>query len=230
MPSRPALPQRSSLSPRLVDRLPSLSPRLTSPTSRRVVAGLLVVLALIAAVRPDPSRRTVTVVAAAVDLVPGAVVTADQVRLTDVDDDVVPTAPLLDVTDAVDRTVAGPVRAGEILTDVRLLGPALAAAGTADDDARIVPVRLADPRVADVLRIGDTVDVVRGSAESTLGDPGGGPPTASVLAERALVVLVSEAGTGAARRDRVVLIALPAAAATTVAAASLSDALTVVVR
>lgn len=166
-------------------------------------------------------------VTATVDLTPGVVVTADQVQMTAVEDDGAPTAPLTDLADAVDRTVAGPVRAGEILTDVRLLGPELAAAGTTDDDARIVPVRLADPSVADVLRIGDVVDVVRGAGDvpgvNSTSDP-------EVLADHALVVLVSEAGTGTSRRDRVVLIALPAAAATRVAAASLTDALTVVVR
>ncbi|MBT1193652.1 SAF domain-containing protein [Rhodococcoides kroppenstedtii] len=218
---------RSPLSPRLLDRLPALSPRLTSPTSRRVIASLLVVLALVAAVRPDPDRRTVTVVTATVDLTPGVVVTADQVQMTAVEDDGAPTAPLTDLADAVDRTVAGPVRAGEILTDVRLLGPELAAAGTTDDDARIVPVRLADPSVADVLRIGDVVDVVRGAGDVSGGDL---PSTPDVLADNALVVLASEAGTGTSRRDRVVLVALPAAAATRVAAASLTDALTVVVR
>ena len=56
------------------------------------------------------------------------------------------------------------------------------------------------------------------------------PSTPDVLADHALVVLVSEAGTATSRRERVVLIALPAAAATRVAAASLTDALTVVVR
>ncbi|MFW0871759.1 SAF domain-containing protein [Rhodococcoides corynebacterioides] len=218
---------RSPLSPRLLDRLPGLSPRLTSPAARRVIAALLAVLALVAAVRPDPDRRTITVVTAAVDLTPGVVVTADQVRATAVEDDTAPTAPLTDLADAVDRTVAGPVRAGEILTDVRLLGPELAAAGTTDDDARIVPVRLADPSVADVLRIGDVVDVVRGAGDVSGGDSASTP---EVLADHALVVLVSEAGTGTTRQDRVVLIALPAAAATRVAAASLTDALTVVVR
>ena len=192
-----------------------------------MIAGLLVVLALVAAVRPDPDHRTVTVVTAAVDLSPGVVVTAEQVRMTAVEDDTAPAAPLIDLADAVDRTVAGPVRAGEILTDVRLLGPELAAAGTTDDDARIVPVRLADPAVADVLRIGDVVDVVRGAGDVSGGDL---PSTPDVLADNALVVLVSEAGTGTSRRDRVVLVALPAAAATRVAAASLTDALTVVVR
>ncbi len=195
-----------------------------------MIAALLVVLALIAAVRPDPDRRTVTVVTATADLTPGVVVTADQVRLTAVEDDTAPTSPLTDLTDAVDRTVAGPVRAGEILTDVRLLGPELAAAGTTDDDARVVPVRLADPTVADVLRIGDVVDVVRGSNDVDSGSAAVSAAVPEVLAERALVVLVSEAGTGTSRRDRVVLLALPAVAATRVAAASLTDALTVVVR
>ncbi|MGN7134419.1 SAF domain-containing protein [Rhodococcoides corynebacterioides] len=221
---------RSPLSPRLLDRLPGLSPRLTSPAARRGIAALLAVLALVAAVRPDPDRRTITVVTAAVDLTPGVVVTADQVRTTAVEDDTAPTAPLTDLTDAVDRTVAGPVRAGEILTDVRLLGPELAAAGTTDDDARIVPVRLADPSVAEILRIGDVVDVVRGSDDLESPTGAGSVSDPEVLADHALVVLVSEAATGTSRRDRVVLIALPATAATRVAAASLTDALTVVVR
>ncbi len=55
-------------------------------------------------------------------------------------------------------------------------------------------------------------------------------PAATVLATDATVVLVSPESSGAGRRDRVVMLALPAPAAGAVATASLTDALTVTLR
>ncbi|PRC52097.1 flagellar biosynthesis protein FlgA, partial [Mycobacterium sp. ITM-2017-0098] len=59
----------------------------------------------------------------------------------------------------VGTTLAGPARRGEVLTDVRVLGPRLAESA-AGPDARIVPIPLADAALMDVLRPGDIVDIV----------------------------------------------------------------------
>ena len=53
--------------------------------------------------------------------------------------------------------LAGPVRAGEPLTDVRLVGASLAAAYPG---AVAVPVRLPDAGMAALLRVGDRIDLV----------------------------------------------------------------------
>ena len=115
------------------------------------------------------------------------------------------------------------MHAGETFTDLRVVGPRLAAAAAGSADARIVPIRLADAAVADVLRAGDRVDVV---GVEDAGGPGASKP-ARTLATDAAVVLVTATGD---RRgaERVVLLALDTEYATAVAGASLRTALTVV--
>ncbi|MBY6538345.1 SAF domain-containing protein [Rhodococcus sp. BP-349] len=212
------------LSARLFDRIPPMPPRLRSPAARRILAGALVALAAVSAYRTDPSRTEVPVVVAAADLTPGTYLTAADVTLTRVDSSLLADGTLRSVDEAVGRTVAGPVRSGEALTDVRLLGPRLASATLPSGDARIVPIRLADPELAQLLRAGDVVDVVR-AANSPDGDDASG-----VIAESATVVMVSAPSSGVSRREQLVLVALRADDASAVAAASLSDALTVLLR
>ena len=59
--------------------------------------------------------------------------------------------------DAVGRTLAAPLRAGEPVTDVRLVGPALAA-GAPGADA--LPVRLPDAGMVGAARAGDRIDLI----------------------------------------------------------------------
>ncbi len=158
-------------------------------------------------------------VVAARDLAPGTPLTDADVRLADFDPASVPSGTLTDIGDATAHTVAGPIRAGEPITDVRLLTSRLAEAAIDSPDARIVPVRLTDAGVTDLLREGDTVDVLTvGESEE---------PAARVLASKSVVVLVSPKSTGQRDSDRVVLVAMSPDDATTVAAASLVSALTV---
>lgn len=113
------------------------------------------------AVAPAPPATTPVLVAAH-DLRAGAVlgpgdVTTSRRPRSDVPDGAL-TAP------AVGRVVAGPVRAGEALTDVRLLGAALLPAGP----EVAVPVRVAEPGTAALVRAGDVVDVLSASPEGGL--------------------------------------------------------------
>ena len=182
--------------------------------ARRIAAGGLVVLAAVAALRPDPADGRAQVVVAARDLSPGAALTADDVRL---EMRLVPTIPdgsQSDVGSVVGATLAGPARRGEVLTDVRLLGRRLAESA-AGPDARIVPVRPADSALIDLVRPGDVVDVVAATEGSAQATP-------HVVATDAIVVSVSAKGRAQSTTgDRVVLVALPAAAANTVAGAAL---------
>ncbi|KQU39661.1 hypothetical protein ASG69_13150 [Rhodococcus sp. Leaf225] len=193
-----------------------------SSAARRILAAALVGLAVVSAYRTDPSRTEVPVVVTATDVAPGTSLTAADVTVTRVDSSLLADGTLRSVDDAVGRTVAGPVRSGEALTDVRLLGPRLASATLPSGDARIVPIRLADPELAQLLRAGDVVDVVRAAPDDT--------SSSGVIAESATVVMVSAPGSGVSRRDQLVLVALRADDASAVAAASLSDALTVLLR
>src|SRR5690606_1171995 len=56
------------------------------------------------------------------------------------------------------HVLAAPMRAGEPLTNARLLGPDLASAY--GDDLVAAPVRIADPGSVQLLKVGDRVDVL----------------------------------------------------------------------
>ena len=188
---------------------------------RRIAAALLALAAVVLFARDAAATDQVGVVVAARDLAPGAQLAPGDVRMAEFTPTMVPDGALGSVDEVGGHTVAGPVRAGEPITDVRLLSSRLAESAIDATDARIVPVRLSDAGVTDMLRSGDTVDVL------TVGEEGDDERTASVLATEAVVVLVSGQGAGRRDTDPVVLIAMSPVDATTVAAASLTNALTV---
>ena len=188
--------------------------------ARRVAAGALVVLAAVAALRSDPHGEQTQIIVAARDLTPGVELSAADVRLETRTATTVPDGYQSDVAAVVGATLAGPVRNGEVLTDVRLLGPRLAES-TAGPDARIVPLPLADSALLDLIRPGDVVDVLAATTSDT-----GADARPQLIATDAVVVLVSEKPKGAGTGSRVVLVALPAHAANDVAAAALGQSVT----
>ena len=215
----------SSLNPTILSRVSTLlRPDWTrTVAARRVAAGGLVVLAAAAAVRSNPDDDHAEVVVATRDLTPGAALTPDDVRLEKRSTTMLPDGAQADLAAVVGSTLAGPTRRGEVLTDVRLLGPRLAES-TAGPGARMVPLHLADGALIDLVRIGDVVDVL--VAPSTEADPGT-PATSKVVATDAVVVLVSaKQKVQAADGDRVVLVALPARVANTVAGSVLGQEVT----
>ena len=214
------------------DSLKSLNPSLPARISqwlrpdwsrtvlaRRIAAAGLVVLAGVAALRPNPDGERAQVVVAARDLSSGAALTADDLRLEKRLAPTIPDGSQSDIDTIVGSTLAGPTRRGEVLTDVRLLGRRLAESA-AGPDARIVPVHPVDGAVADLVRPGDVVDIVAASETSS-------QSTAKVVATGAIVVLVSaKQKAQAATSERVVLVALPAASANAVAGAALTQTVT----
>lgn len=214
-----------SLNPSLPSRLTrALRPDWTrTVAARRVTAGALVILAAVAALRPDPADGRAEVVVFARDLAPGVELTAADLRIESRSATSIPDGSQTDPGPLLGLTLAGPARRGEVLTDVRLLSPRLAEA-TAGPDARVVPLRLADTALLDLLRPGDVVDVLAVES-STPGATVEQQPR--VVATDAVVVLVS-AGLDSPGRgdDRVVLVALPGRTATEVAGASLTQAVT----
>jgi Flp pilus assembly protein CpaB len=185
--------------------------------ARRAVAAGLVVLSAIAAVRSDPHGDQADIVVAARDLSPGIELTAADLKLEKRLTATVPDGASTAVDKVVGSTLAGPARRGEVLTDVRLLGPRLAALA-AGRDARIVPLHLSDTALLDLVRPGDVVDVLAAADDDV---------APRVVATDAVVVLVSEKQKGpGAGGDRVVLVALPAHAANDVAGATLMRAVT----
>ncbi|HKR52381.1 MAG TPA: SAF domain-containing protein, partial [Pseudonocardiaceae bacterium] len=184
---------------------------------RRAAAAVLVGVAAVLALTPEEGSLVAAVVAAR-DLAPGTVLETSEVILREVPASVVPDGSATTPATVLGRTLAAPVRRGELLTDVRLTGPDLARTVPAGPDAVSVPLRLADPDAAALLHPGATVDVV------TVGERQDEPV---VLARSAHVLAVLEAGPRTGTRDgRLVLIALDPVAANRVAAASISQGMT----
>ncbi|MFZ0835307.1 MAG: SAF domain-containing protein [Mycobacterium sp.] len=213
-----------SLNPSALNRLSRLLRPDWSRTlaARRIAAAALVVLAAVVAFRSDPDGDQADAVVATRNLAPGITLTADDVRVEKRSTATVPDGVRSDVDDVVGATLAGPARRGEVLTDVRLLGPRLATSA-AGPDARIVPLHLADSALLEMLRAGDVVDVLAAGSSDSSADP-----SPHVVATDAVVVLVSpkpaQRGPG---NDRAVLVALPAATAHKVAGVALVETVTI---
>lgn len=123
---------------------------------RRVLAALLAAVAVASGVQAAtaPPPPAVTVLAAARALPAGAVIERDDLVPVEFAPASVP-ADLVD--EPVGRTLAAPLSAGETVTAVRLLGPAL----TGSDPTRTaLPVRLPDAAMADLLEVGDRIDLI----------------------------------------------------------------------
>jgi Flp pilus assembly protein CpaB len=188
--------------------------------ARRIAAGGLVLLAFVAALRSDPRGDHIDTVVASRDLQPGVALTAEDVHLEKRLTTTVPVGSRSDLRELVGSMPAGPVRRGEVLTDVRVLGPRLAESA-AGPDARIVPLHLADTALLDLIRTGDVVDVLAAPSTGV-----GAEPVPHVVATGAIVVLVSPKAQRGTNNDRVVLVALPASTAHTVAGTGLVETVT----
>jgi len=159
---------------------------------------------------------TTAVVVAAHDLAAGAPLRSDDLRTVDLPADAAPSGALSDPAAAVGRLVPGPVRAGEPLTDVRLLGPALLPPGS----EVATPVRVADRATSALVRPGDVVDVLSAAPE--------GAAAATTVATGVRVLSVPLADDDAAEGALLVLAATRSAAAR-LAAAAVTGRLSVVV-
>ena len=140
-------------------------------------AGLAVLLAL-GALRAEPPGRTVVV--AAHDIASGSVLDDDDVRRATLPQSAVPAHSTRQVDDVVGRTVAGPMRRGEVVTDRRVVHADRMSgfpAGTV-----LATLRLADADALSSLGVGDRVDVVAV-------DPEGGTDTAVVARGVEIVTL-----------------------------------------
>jgi pilus assembly protein CpaB len=192
-------------------------------TARRALAVLLAGVALVLALRPAPDapaahRATVAVVVSAADLGPGAVLAAGDLTVVRLPAALAPSAAVGDPAPLVGRTLAGGVRAGEPITDVRLVGAGLTA--LLPEGQVAAPVRLADLAVAGLVHTGDRVDVLASAPDAA---------AAEVVAARALV-LAAPSGTPDPETDPsagLLLIAVDPATAARLAAASTAATLTV---
>jgi len=193
---------------------------------RRVVAVGCVLVAGLLALHPIATGRASsprTALVAARDLAPGHLLAPEDVVARQVPDVVLPRGTLRDPAALRGRALSSGARSGELLTDARLAGQELAGGG---DGRAAVPVRLADPAVAELLQPGQRVDLVAtGSDPDTGSDSGPG----AVLAERAPIISVRPTGAGR-QRGQLVVVRLPKQRAYEVAAASVARSVTVTLR
>ena len=171
------------------------------------------------------TEEGVLVLTAAHDLASGATLTAEDLVSASLPLALVPAGALVEPAAVVGRLVAGPVRRGEALTDVRLLGAGLLGVGgssssTRDDRLVAVPVRVAEAATAALVRAGDRVDVLSASPE--------GGPAAGVVAGGLTVLAVPSVGDGMGEGALLVLAA-DRPSATRLAAAAVTGRLSVAV-
>jgi len=202
--------------------------RRTVDWHRRTIAAALAGVAVLASLstlapKHPPTRE---VWAAAHDLAGGSPLRAADVVLTRIPLTLLPVGALQSGSTVVGRLLAAPVRRGEPLTDVRLLGPSLLAAlGRPGQVA--VPVRLADGAAAAALaRPGEVVDVL---AVGSLDDSTVGADPTVVAA--AVTVLTVPGRDGPAGSDAgLVVVAVTPAQASALAAAATRSRLSLVLR
>jgi Flp pilus assembly protein CpaB len=174
-------------------------------------AGLAVAVGLRANAAPPPPRTTLLVaahdLAGAVALRPGDLTTRSFAP------DSVPAGVLDSPAEALGRTTVGPVRAGEPLTDARLVGRSMLAGypGTV-----ATPVRIGDPAAVGLVRVGDRVDLLAADPQ--------GAGEAILLAHDAPVVAIPRR---AAATDLVsgalIVVAVPDGTARSLAAAGVTS-------
>lgn len=186
---------------------------------RPLAAGLAagsVLVALQAATPAPPATRPV--LTAARDLPAGVVLTRADLTRTGLPPDIVPAGAVSAAADLIGRTTAGPVRAGEPVTDVRVVSgsllegyPGLVAA----------PVRIGDPGAVALLRVGDLVDVIAADPQ--------GRAEAVLVAEAAPVLALPRAAETALASGGLVVLAVPDPVARDLATAAVTRYLSVVV-
>ncbi|MDF0532382.1 SAF domain-containing protein [Tsukamurella sp. 8F] len=184
--------------------------------ARRALAAALALLALAVAVTSRPGGPTASVVAAARALAPGRPITEADLTSVTVPAALIPDGVLRTPGAALGHAVTGPVAAGELLTSRRLLTDRTA--GHLREGGRLVPVSLADAAVMDLLRPGDSVDVVA--------QPARGDDEPVVLARGAVVAVAPAPGA----KQRAAMLAMAEDEAHAVAAAALVSPLSVVFR
>lgn len=187
---------------------------------RRVLAAVTAAVAALVAVQAaspaaPPTRSVLT---AAHDLPAGTALGPGDLALTPFTPASVPAGVVTDAAEVLGRTTAGPVRAGEVITDVRLVGGSLLARYPGRVAA---PVRIGDPGAVALLRIGDLVDVIAADPQ--------GHSAAVVVADDVPVVALPHTADTALASGGLVVLAVTNETAQALAAASVSAYLSVVV-
>jgi Flp pilus assembly protein CpaB len=189
---------------------------------RRLLAGLCAALAVAvgfqAATAPPPT--TTTVLTAARDLPGGTVVHDADLRPVQFVPGGVPEGVLPSAAQAVGRTTAAPIRAGEAITDVRLVSGSLLAGYPGRVAA---PVRIGDPGAVDLLKAGDRVDLIAA-------DPQGRSLARTIAADVPVIAVPRRRDPApTAVQGGLIVVAVPESTARAVATASVASYLSIVI-
>jgi len=181
-------PARISSGPAMLRQRYEHLRRMVSRHRRLLAAGLAAAAVTVAlnSLAPEPPATTPVVVAAS-DLHGGAVLAADDLLVRRMLPHTAPAGAAATPDPVLGRILAAPVRAGEPITDVRVVHAPLAAGY--GDNLVAAPVRIADADAVALVRVGDTLDVLAP-------DPTGERPT-SVVVQRAPVAALPEPADGA---------------------------------
>lgn len=124
------------------------------------LAAAMATLAILAALRPAPPA-TIPVVVAATDLPAGHRLSTEDLRVARFPADLAPRHAVDDITIAAGETLAAPITRSSVVTRASTVSATL----TPGAGELLVPVRLADPSVLDMVHVGDRVTLVTSSTE-----------------------------------------------------------------
>lgn len=193
-------------------------------------SAALAVLLLAASLRPD-ATDPIDIVVAAQPLPPGSALESGDVTIAQVPAEYVVPGTLVSIDDAVGRTIAGGIDAGEPLTPSRLVSTR-----PRDDGLHTVPVRLADAEAADLLAPGSVIDLVLTSRDATTGEANPQDTAGRVIAQGVQVVTVPRRATspglgpGTRAAGSLIVVATDRRTAVALAAAGTQPGLGVVLR
>lgn len=183
-----------------------------------LAAGLAVLSGLQAAAPAPPATRVL--LTAARDLPAGTVLGRSDLTYATFTPDSVPSGVVRNLGRVLGRTTAGPVRAGEPLTDVRLVAGSLL---EGYPGAVATPVRVGDAGAVALLRVGDHIDVIAADPRGREG--------ARVVARAAPVIGLPRAtDTAPGSPGGLVVVAVDDRTAAELASASVLSYLSIVIR
>ncbi|MDH2430473.1 Flp pilus assembly protein CpaB [Sphaerisporangium sp. TRM90804] len=170
---------------------------------RRLIAAILAAAAVgCLGLALQPPDRLTEVLAAARDLTGGRL-NGNDVTVVRLPPEAVPDGVYRPGAQLTGRVLAAPVRRGEPITDLRLLGPALVDAY--GPGMRATPIRVTDAASAGLLRPGDVIDVIANAATPQWEDiPSPGPATIA----QAVTVIALPRPAGAADTNTGALVVL----------------------
>ena len=197
---------------------------------RRLLAGAFAAASValgLEALEPSPPP-SVRILAAATDLPAGATLSPADLTTSALSPEAVPAGAFHPGDPVSGRVLAAPLRAGEPLTDVRLVGTALLR--TYGQDTVAAPVRIADADAVRLLSPGDRVDVLA-AAGTSWGRQSDPVLTPAVTVAHAVPVLTVAGRRGGGMSDgALVVLATSPTVAEQLAGAAVSARLSVVVR